>query len=323
MVDLIITDSEHVDVRSAVDFTLDCAWGKEENDFELVVSGASTIDAGAYIYVDGGECGGVVDSLKDSLKDGRSTLTYGGRTWHGMLANKILEPDKGKDYLTVSGTASTVIGSLISRVGLDSVFDAVVPPDGSGDPTIKQYQFDRYVDAYTGLRKMCAANGLKLRLAYASGRVNIWAEPVAHYGDSIDSDLIDFDATRTWRKPNHMIGLGKGELRNRIVSHWYADSKGNVTQTQTFKGLDEIAQVYDYSSAEADELAKNTKKKLQDLQSEGEVKVTVHEDSGIVFDVGDTVTARDNLTGITVNASITKKIVKVSGGVMSVDYEAE
>ena len=44
---------------------------------------------------------------------------------------------------------------------------------------------------------------------------------------------------------------------------------------------------------------------------------------GVVFDVGDTVTARDNLTGITVNATISKKIVKVSGGVMSVDYEAE
>ena len=44
---------------------------------------------------------------------------------------------------------------------------------------------------------------------------------------------------------------------------------------------------------------------------------------GVVFDVGDTVTARDNLTGITVNATISKKIVKVSDGVLSVDYEAE
>lgn len=322
MVDLIITDSNHVDARSAVDFTLDCAWGKEENDFELVVSGASTIDAGAYIYIDGSECGGVVDAMEDQLTSGVSTLTYSGRTWHGVLANKILEPDKGKDYLTVSGSASSVLGSLISRVGLDGVFDAVDSPT-AGAQTIKQYQFDRYVDAYTGLRKMCAANGLKLRLAYASGRVNIWAEPVAHYGDAIDSDLIDFDATRTWRKPNHLIGLGKGDLAARVVVHWYADAKGNVSQTQSLRGVDEIAQVYDYSSAEADELAKNTKEKLQDLQSEGEVKVTVHEDSGIVFDVGDTVTARDNLTGITVNASIVKKIVKVSGGVMSVDYEAE
>lgn len=322
MVDLIITDSKHVDVRSAVGYTLDCAWGKEENDFELVVSGASTIDAGAYIYIDGSECGGVVDAMEDQLTSGVNTLTYSGRTWHGMLANKILEPDRGKDYLTVSGTASTVIGSLISRVGLDGVFDAVDSPT-AGAQTIKSYRFDRYTDCYTGLRKMCAANGLKLRLAYASGRVNIWAEPVAHYGDSIDSDLIDFDATRTWRKPNHLIGLGKGDLAARVVVHWYADAKGTVSQTQSLRGVDEITQVYDYSNAETAELNTKTKEKLQDLQSEGDVRVTVRDDANVVFDVGDTVTARDNLTGITVNATISKKIVKVSGGVMSVDYEAE
>ena len=322
MVDLIITDSNHVDARSAADFTLDCAWGKEENDFELVMSGASTIDAGAYIYVDGSECGGVVDAMEDQLTSGVSTLTYSGRTWHGVLANKILEPDRGKDYLTVSGTASTVIGSLISRVGLDGVFDAVDSPT-AGAQTIKSYRFDRYTDCYTGLRKMCAANGLKLRLAYTSGQVNIWAEPVAHYGDSIDSDLIDFDATRTWRKPNHLIGLGKGDLAARVVVHWYADAKGNVSQSQSLKGVDEITQVYDYSNAETAELNQKTREKLQELQSEGDVKVTVRDDANVVFDVGDTVTARDNLTGITVNASITKKIVKVSGGVLSVDYEAD
>lgn len=322
MVDLIITDSNHVDVRSAVDYTLDCAWGKEENDFELVLSGASTIDAGAYIYIDGSECGGVVDAMEDQLASGVSTLTYSGRTWHGILANKILSPDSGKDYLTVSGSASSVIGSLISRVGLDGVFDAVDSPT-AGAQTIKSYRFDRYTDCYTGLRKMCAANGLKLRLAYTSGQVNIWAEPVAHYGDSIDSDLIDFDATRTWRKPNHLIGLGKGDLAARVVVHWYADAKGNVSQTQSLRGVDEITQVYDYSSAETAELNNKTKEKLQDLQSEGDVRVTVRDDANVVFDVGDTVTARDNLTGITVNATISKKIVKVSGGVMSVDYEAE
>ena len=169
------------------------------------------------------------------------------------------------------------------------------------------------------LQFFSAANGLKLRLAYTSGQVNIWAEPVAHYGDSIDSDLIDFDATRTWRKPNHLIGLGKGDLAARVVVHWYADAKGNVSQTQSLRGVDEITQVYDYSNAETAELNNKTKEKLQDLQSEGDVRVTVRDDANVVFDVGDTVTARANLTGITVNASIVKKIVKVSGGVMSVD----
>ena len=320
MVELIITGRNGIDRESIADYKLDAAWGADENDFELTVD--RLIDAGSYVYFDGSECGGIVDALKDNLKRGESTLTYSGRTWHGMLADKILEPDKGKDYLTVSGTASSVIGSLISRVGLDAVFDAVDAPT-AGAQTIKSYRFDRYTDCYTGLRKMCAANGLKLRLAYTSGQVNIWAEPVAHYGDSIDSDLIDFDATRTWRKPNHLIGLGKGDLAARVVVHWYADAKGAVSQTQSLRGVDEITQVYDYSNAETAELNTKTKEKLQDLQSEGDMRVTVRDDANVVFDVGDTVTARDNLTGITVNASITKKIVKVSDGVLSVDYEAE
>ena len=320
MADLIITNGKHVDTSAIAEYPLDCAWGSGENDFELTVP--RLIDSGAYVYLDGSECGGIVDAMEDQLTSGVSTITYSGRTWHGVLADKILEPDKGKDYLTVSGSASSVIGSLISRVRLDTVFGAVAPPDGD-DPTIKTYQFDRYVDAYTGLRKMCAASGLKLRMAYASGRVNIWAGPVAHYGDSIDSDLIDFDATRTWKKPNHLIGLGKGEGAGRTVVHWYADAAGNVSQTQSLRGVDEITQVYDYSSAETAELNQKTREKLQDLQSEGDVKVTVRDDANVVFDVGDTVTARDNLTGITVNATISKKIVKVSGGVLSVDYEAE
>ena len=109
----------------------------------------------------------------------------------------------------------------------------------------------------------------------------------------------------------------------RVVVHWYADAKGNVSQSQSLKGVDEITQVYDYSNAETAELNQKTREKLQELQSEGDVKVTVRDDANVVFDVGDTVTARDNLTSITVNASITKKIVKVSGGVLSVDYEAD
>ena len=151
MADLIITNGKHVDPSAIAEYTLDCAWGSGENDFELTVP--RLIDSGAYVYLDGSECGGIVDAMEDQLTSGVSTITYSGRTWHGVLADKILEPDKGKDYLTVSGSASSVIGSLISRVRLDTVFGAVAPPDGD-DPTIKTYQFDRYVDAYTGLRKM-------------------------------------------------------------------------------------------------------------------------------------------------------------------------
>ena len=318
--DLIVTDAGHIDRAVIEDYALDAAWGADENDFELTVD--RMLEPGSYVYADGSELGGVIDSLRDRLERGGSTLTYGGRTWHGILANKILAPDTGQNYLVVSGKASTVIGMIVNRVGLAPLFQAVAPPPGIGDPDIKTYQVARYTDCYAGLRAMCAANGLKLRLAYRSGHVEIWAEPAAHYGDSIDSDLIDFDATRTWLRVNHLIGLGKGELANRTVVHWYADKDGNVSQNQSLHGTEEIAQTYDYSNAESDELDAKTRDKLIGMQSQGDVKVTVRDGTEIEMDVGDTVAARAQITGITVQATVTKKITKTKNGSTSIDYEA-
>ena len=46
------------------------------------------------------------------------------------------------------------------------------------------------------------------------------------------------------------------------------------------------------------------------------------ESDGIDLDVGDTVTGRDNTTGIKVTAEITKKIIKIEDGIPTVTYEA-
>lgn len=316
MVDLIITDAARTDVAALTDFTLDAAWGSDENSLEL--STTRSIPAGALAYMDGSEVGGIVDSLRDQLTRGGSKLTYQGRTWHGILAGKILAPDAGEDYLTVSGNAKDVLAQLLRRIGLDGLYEAE-----PSDVDIPGWQFDRYEDAYTGIRRMLAASGAKLRLVWASGGVHAIAEPAAHYGDTIDSDLLDFDATRVWRQVNHMIGLGKGDLKDRAVSHWFADSNGNVSRAQTLTGIDEIARTYDLSSADADELDVKTREKLASLQSQGIVDVTVRDDIDATLDVGDAIAARDNITGITVNATVTKKIVKVSDGIMTADYEAE
>ena len=189
-VGLVVTDANHVDSMMVEDYSLDCAWGKDENDFELTVD--KLIPQGAFVYLEESECGGIVDALRDQLERGDSTLTYSGRTWHGMLENKILAPDSGQDYLTVSGNASTILGALLSRVSLTPLFKAVVSP--SGDVSIKSYRFERYVDAYTGVCAMAKANGLKLKVAYRSGHVETWLEPAGDYGNDIDSDLLDFDA---------------------------------------------------------------------------------------------------------------------------------
>lgn len=315
MVDLICADENGVPFHAASDCVFDCAWGSGENDFELTLYDGTVLPDRGLVYVDGTEVGGIVDHMKDELSDGVSVVTYSGRSWHGMLAGKVLQPDSGQDYLKVSGPVNQVLSNLLARIGLSDVFK--VRADST--KTIPTFQFDRYCTAYDGIRRMLAANDLKLMFQEVDGTVWMYAQPIVAHDDTVDSDLVDFSITKDYRRTNHMIGLGKGDLRNRLVVHYYADGSGKVSNTRTFGGRDEIAAVYDYSSAEKDELDKQTKKQLQDLQGAGAVDVTVHD--GLSLDVGDRVAGCDHVTGLTVTAIVLKKIVKLSGGLLSVSYE--
>lgn len=315
MVDLICADENGVPFHAVSDCVFDCAWGSGENDFELTLYDGTALPDRGLVYVDGTEVGGIVDHMKDELSDGVSVVTYSGRSWHGMLAGKVLQPDSGQDYLKVSGPVNQVLSNLLARIGLSDVFK--VRADST--KTIPTFQFDRYCTAYDGIRRMLAANDLKLMFQEVDGTVWMYAQPIAAHDDTVDSDLVDFSITKDYRRINHMIGLGKGDLRNRLVVHYYADGSGKVSNTRTFGGRDEIAAVYDYSSAEKDELDKQTKKQLQDLQGAGAVDVTVHD--GLSLDVGDRVAGCDHVTGLTVTAVVLKKIVKLSGGLLSVSYE--
>lgn len=315
MVDLICADENGVPFHATSDCALDCAWGSGENDFELTLYDGTVLPDRGLVYIDGTEVGGIVDHMKDELSDGVSVVTYSGRSWHGMLAGKVLQPDSGQDYLKVSGPVNQVLSNLLARIGLSDVFK--VRSDST--KTIPTFQFDRYCTAYDGIRRMLAANDLKLMFQEVDGTVWMYAQPIVAHDDTVDSDLIDFSITKDYRRTNHMIGLGKGDLRNRLVVHYYADGSGKVSNTRTFGGRDEIAAVYDYSSAEKDELDKQTKKQLQDLQGAGAVDVTVHD--GLSLDVGDRVAGCDHVTGLTVTAIVLKKIVKLSGGLLSVSYE--
>ena len=315
MVDLICADENGVPFHAVSDCLFDCAWGSGENDFELTLYDGTVLPDRGLVYVDGTEVGGIVDHMKDELSDGVSVVTYSGRSWHGMLAGKVLQPDSGQDYLKVSGPVNQVLSNLLARIGLSDVFK--VRADST--KTIPTFQFDRYCTAYDGIRRMLAANDLKLMFQEVDGTIWMYAQPIVDHNDTVDSDLIDFSITKDYRRTNHMIGLGKGDLKNRLVINYYADASGKVSSACTFKGRDEIAAVYDYSSAEKNELDKQTKKQLQDLQGAGAVDVTVHD--GLSLDVGDRVAGCDHVTGLTVTAVVLKKIVKLSGGLLSVSYE--
>lgn len=316
--DLIYTNQNREDIGVLHDFSLDLAFGSGENDFELTVSRENNVaQAGCYIYIQGTEYGGIIDAVKSDT--GTAEVTYSGRTWHGILNSKILEPDSGQAYFTVSGDANTVLATLIARMGLGALFQALSTPSGI---TVKTYQFDRYVSGYNGILKMLKTVGAKLRIVHDGTNVVISAVPVTDYTqDGVSDDQTALTVLKTKNKVNHLICLGAGELADRMVIHLYADAAGNISRTQTFTGLDEYTAVYDYSSVESeDDLVAGGTERFKELLQQDQLDVDFPE-SDDIYSVGDIVGATDNVTGISIAVPVTKKIVKIEGDLVSVAIE--
>lgn len=316
--DLIYTNQNREDIGVLHDFSLDLAFGSGENDFELTVSRENNVaQAGCYIYIQGTEYGGIIDAVKSDT--GTAEVTYSGRTWHGILNSKILEPDSGQAYLTVSGDANTVLATLIARMGLGALFKALSTHSGI---TVKSYQFDRYVSGYNGILKMLKAVGAKLRIVHNGTNVVISAVPVTDYTqDGVSDDQTALTVLKTKNKVNHLICLGTGELADRMVIHLYADAAGKISRTQTFTGLDEYTAVYDYSSVESeDDLVSGGTERFKELLQQDQLDVNFPE-SDDIYSVGDIVGATDNVTGISIAVPVTKKIVKIEGDLVSVAIE--
>lgn len=306
------------DIGVLMEYDLDLAFGTDENDFECqILSSAHCCQPGWFLYIENTEYGGIIDSIE--VDTGGGMLTYKGRTWHGMLDSKVLEPDSGQAYLTVTGEANTIIASLLSRIGLSGLFEA---SSASSNITINNYKMNRYVTAYKGITKMLDSVGAKLRVVFTGGKVVLSAvlKQKADQDDEIDSDQIDFVMEKNYRTVNHLVCLGKGELEDRTVIHLFTDAEGNISKTQTFFGVDEYMQVFDYPSAETEEeLISSGTDRLKELQELSEVSVEC-DDSSDNFDVGDVVSAYDNTTGMAVSAVIEKKVVSVVNGKITIMF---
>lgn len=317
--DLIYTDANRNDLGVLMAYELDLAFGKDENSFECTVSSNNhCCSPGSYLYMEGTEYGGIVDAIANNTA--AQEITYSGRTWQGILNSKVIQPDSGQDYLSLSGEANTVIAALLSRLGLGSLMEASTDDSGL---TITAYQMPRYISGYDGIVKMLAAVSGKLLFSFQGGKVILSAVPKHDYSqdEEFNSDLIDYQSKRCYKTVNHLICLGKGELSERVVVHLYADEEGNISQTQTFTGLDEYTEAYDYPNAESNaELIEGGTERLKELWGQDELQIDFSGESE-AYDIGDIVGAMDNVTKIEVSAEIQKKIVTVKNGQVTVSYE--
>ena len=317
--DLIYTNANRVDQGVLPSHSFDLSYGAGENDFELTLGhGEAALEQGAYIYMEGTEYGGVVGAMKTST-DGQY-ITYNGRTWHGIINSKVIEPDPGEDYLVVSGDANELLAFLIARLGLSDLF--VVSGEHSGI-TINRYKFHRYCKGYDGVRDMLGDNGAKLLITWQDCAVTLSAKPVVDYtADPLDSDSVSLTVEQHSQKVNHLICLGKGDLSEREVIHLYANENGAIVDTQHYTGLDEITDTYENANAESSEELRNEGiSRFKKLRNTDSADISVTESSKILYDIGDIVGATELRTGIGVAAAVSQKIVKIKNGAVSIDYK--
>ena len=315
--DLIYADKTKTDIGVMKDFQFDLAFGQDENDFELTVSTNNNVCTEDYlIYLEGTEYGGLIDTIE--VYTALNKIIYEGRTFHGILNSKIIVPASGYDYYTVSGEANTILGTLITKLNLGSLFKASTEVTTI---TISSYQFQRYVAGYDGIMAMLQSVGAKLHIEWSEGYVVLSALAAVNYtNEELTSDHVNLHIRKLYNPVNHLICLGQGELRNRTVVNLYCDASGNISTTQSITGIDEVVAVYDYPNAESSaDLTRDGTKKLRELNGDDLIDVNV--DNSIEFDIGDTVHAQDVITGISVARRVVKKIVTIKHDRVMVNYK--
>lgn len=308
------TDGRWRDVGVIRDMKFDADFGDESNTFELALParGKTRIELGALIYVEGTEYGGRYTKPGVRTKDGE--LIYGGPTWHGLLNQRRLSPGNGQDYLTFSGEANSVIADILSHIDTGGLFQASEVDTGV---MIPQTQV-RYATAWMFLRSVLGQVGMRPCLSYKTDHVEVSAVPSLTY----DASSMSVEMHDEKVPVNHLICLGKGNLKDRTRIDLYADRDGRISTTQTIFGIDYNGDTYDYPNAEYEELLKAGIEKLSDMQESSEMDISLDyaamDDS---YSIGDKLYDMDDETGVYTTITIGQKTVTLgSGSVPVVSY---
>ena len=286
MNDIIVAAPDGTELRSMLYSEYDFEIGDEENSFLVTMPRDEweAIADDSRIYIPGTEYGGLYKRLESDTKD--NSAAVGGLTWRGMMQHKIIEPPAGQDYAVDSGELNAILGQRVA-----AKFPGLFTGSSESTGVTVMYQYARYCSLYDGLKAMLKSAGYRMEIQYdqETRKVVVSAVPIVDYSAEIEysSDMnADYSMKLDRTGVNHLICLGSGELKDRIVEHLYVDGDGNISQTQTFFDENEIAETYDYAGASREDLIQ-----------------------------------WDYITGYTVTAPITTKIIKCEEGFVDIEYK--
>lgn len=248
-----------------------------------------------------------------SIDTDSKTAAFTGRCWRGMLEDKIICPAAGSDYYKVQGSPCAIMEKVIADAGLSEIF-RVEPFTVSG---ISSYQFARYCTVLDGFNAMLKSIEYVLIIGFDGVHVILSAEKVKNY--ELDNYDCKFNIQKGLLPYNHLICLGKGELKDRQVIHLYLDKNGKIGKSQQYYGIDERTAVYDYPNVEdLQTLEEQGIEHFKDLLSEEGIETAVNNAD---IDIGHGITTYEHYTNTVVTKRISKRILTIQNSSATINYE--
>lgn len=321
--EFIICDSKKNEIgKMKKEIKIDFDIGKT-NDVEISCE-KGVLDFGMYLISPGTEYGALIEEL-DSWTDEKEEK-WMGNAFRKFLQEFIIEPPEGQDYKIVEGDAHVVMRQILNGA-FDNLF--TIPEESSGIK-IENYQFDRYTDALAGFTKMLIRKNARINIEIKQGGSNepfsvvLSAVPIQNLSSEIEysqDSKIAINLRESRRGINHLICLGKGELKNRQVVHLYAQLDGSVSKEKYYTGLKERTAIYDLSNAESmEELRKSGEDRLKELMGAKTMRMTAQSEN---LQIGDIIAGRNYENGMYLQKPIVQKIVRVENGTIEIQHKVE
>lgn len=270
------------------------------------------VNAGHHIYIRNTEWGGPVERVRHSSAD--DTVRVYGTCWRGLLERRAVCPESGQTHVVFENEdANDVLRHMLTD-WMPTRFS--VQP---GDSGVRCSGRIRYKSLAEAMNTMLTEAGGCLRVKFDGASVMLWVEPENDLSSEVELSQECGASVISERKTgqyDHIVALGQGEMLERTVAELWLLPDGTVTSDSSTEGVPTPDRyqtyIYNYPFAESQEsLMNDAARKLLEYAPGDSMEITV-EDIGRELLLGDVVSVRDLVTGITSIHRVAEKNLNIT-----------